>query len=88
MPAMVSVVSVEVLAHYQLRVAFSDGLVRDVDLGYLRDGGPIFEPLRDPDFFATVVVDPEAKTVVWPNGADLDPLVLHGYFQPASKQIA
>jgi len=88
MSEMVSVVGVEVLAHYRLRVAFSDGLVREVELDYLRDRGPIFEPLRDPDFFAAVVVDPEAKTVVWPNGADLDPLVLHGDFQPASRQIA
>lgn len=37
----------------------------------------VFEPLRDPAFFAQVRVDPEAGTLVWPNGADLDPLVLH-----------
>jgi hypothetical protein len=38
--------------------------------------GPVFEPLRDPDFFAQVTVD--HGTVVWPNGVDLDPVVLHG----------
>lgn len=37
----------------------------------------VFEPLRDPAFFSQVRVDPEAGTIVWPNGADLDPLVLH-----------
>ena len=48
-----------------------------------------FEPLRDPEFFAEVRVDPEAHTVVWPNGADLDPLVLHGDYASASdKQTA
>jgi hypothetical protein len=85
----ISVTSVEVLGHYRLRLGFSDGLVRDVDLSYLRDRGPIFEPLRDPEFFAQVRADPEARTVVWPNGADLDPLVLHGDYEPASdKQTA
>jgi hypothetical protein len=47
--------------------------------------GPVFEPLADPDFFAQVRVDNELGTVVWPNGADLDPLVLHGDFEPASR---
>jgi hypothetical protein len=89
MSAMVHVTAVTVLGHYRLRLEFSDGLVREVDLGYLRDRGPIFEPLRDPEFFAQVAVDAEAHTVVWPNGADLDPLVLHGDFESAGgRQIA
>jgi hypothetical protein len=45
----------------------------------------VFEPLADPDFFARVRLDDELGTVVWPNGADLDPLVLHGDFEPASR---
>ena len=80
---MVRVSSVEVLGHYFLRLSFSDGLVRDVDLTHLRDSGPVFEPLTDPSFFARVRVDSELGTIVWPNGADLDPLVLHGDFSPA-----
>lgn len=80
----VKVTSVEVLGHYRLRLGFSDGSSRDVDLaGELR--GPVFGPLVDPDFFARVRVDDELGTVVWPNGADLDPLVLHGDFEPASR---
>jgi hypothetical protein len=79
------VISAVVLEHYRLRVMFSDNVVRDVDLSHLRDRGPIFEPLRDPEYFAQVVVDPEAGTVVWPNGADLDPLVLHGDFDAADS---
>jgi hypothetical protein len=57
--------------------------VRDVDLAHLRDRGRIFAPLRDPDYFALVAVDSDAGTIVWPNGAALDPLVLHGDFRPA-----
>jgi hypothetical protein len=80
----VRVISAQVLGHYRLRLGFSDGSSRDVDLtGELR--GAIFEPLADPDFFARVRVDDELGTVVWPNGADLDPLVLHGDFEPASR---
>jgi Protein of unknown function (DUF2442) len=80
----VRVTSAEVRDHYRLRLGFSDGSSREVDLtGKLQ--GPVFEPLADPDFFAQVRVDDELGTVVWPNGADLDPLVLHGDFEPASR---
>lgn len=80
----VRITSVKVLGHYLLRLGFSDGTCRDVNLvGELR--GPVFEPLADPDFFAQVHVDDELGTIVWPNGADLDPLVLHGDFEPASS---
>src|SRR5205814_8859416 len=37
----------------------------------------VFEPLRDVREFQRVYVDPEAGTIVWLNGADLDPLVLY-----------
>jgi Protein of unknown function (DUF2442) len=82
----ITVTSVEVLGHYRLRLGFSDGGSREVDLtGKLRDH--VFEPLADPGFFAQVQVDHEFGTVVWPNGADLDPLVLHEDFQPASQLV-
>ena len=69
------VLSVVVLPPYGLRLTFDDGLRRDVDLTD-ELWGPVFEPLKDPSFFAQVVVD--HGTVVWPNGVDLDPVVLHG----------
>ena len=43
----VRITSAQVLGHYRLRVGFSDGSSRDVDLtGELH--GPVFEPLADP----------------------------------------
>jgi hypothetical protein len=71
--------AVEHLGGYLLRVTFAGGLISDLDLterfaGHL---GPVFEPLRDVEFFAQVQVDTELGTVVWPNGADLAPEVLH-----------
>ena len=82
----VRVTAAQVLGHPRLRVGFSDGSSRDVDLtGELH--GAVFEPLADADYFAQVRVDDELGTVVWPNGADLDPLVLHGDFEPASRSV-
>jgi len=57
---------------YRIRVTFRDGCRRDVDLAD-KLGGEIFEPLRDLGLFAAAKFDPEAGTVVWPNGADLAP---------------
>jgi hypothetical protein len=80
------VIAVEPLEGFVLRLTFTDGLIREVDLsGDL--WGPMAEPLQDPDYFRQVRVDPELGTVVWPNGYDLDPDVLHGDFEPASRLV-
>ena len=60
------------LKDFTLRIEFSDGSVKDVDLSDELDG-EIFEPLRDPEFFSQVTVNPETGTIEWPNGADLAP---------------
>jgi hypothetical protein len=41
--------------------------------------GRLYGPLRDPFFFNQVRIDPEVRTVVWPNGADFDPATLHDW---------
>jgi hypothetical protein len=81
------IIDVEPLHGYTLRLGFSDGSTREVDLeGEL--WGPMFEPLRDPEEFRKVAVDPELGTVIWPNGADLDPDVLHGDGSPVEPRTA
>lgn len=80
MPELVRVRDVQVLEGFVVRLMFTDGTEREVDLDpYLR--GPVFEPIRsDPVVFRAVRVDPEMGTVVWSNGADIDPDVLyHGW---------
>lgn len=68
---------------YVVRVVFADGEVRDVDIEPLLDG-PIFAALREPALFAQVEVDEFAETVVWPNGADLDPDIIYGGAEPST----
>jgi len=73
----IRVVAVAVLPEYRLRLSFDDGMVTVAD--FADDlWGPMAEPLRDPAYFAQVRVDPESRTVVWPNGYDPSPEVLHG----------
>lgn len=80
---MVDVTNVEVLHDRVVRLQFSDGTERIVDLAPLL-WGPVFEAIaEDDEMFAQVEVDPETGTIAWPNGADLDPDVLHGAFAPA-----
>lgn len=64
---------------HRLWLTFADGLCGEVDLADLLvpPNGPMFEPLEDVASFARVAVDPELGTVVWPNGADVAPDVLH-----------
>jgi hypothetical protein len=47
---------------YAVRVRFEDGTAADVDLYYLLDYGGVFEPLRDPAYFAQLRADAEAGT--------------------------
>lgn len=77
MPNSPRVRSVAVPRAFVLRVGFDDGSSRDVDLGD-ELWGEMFGPLRDPAMFRRATVDRELGTVVWPNGADLDPDVLYG----------
>jgi hypothetical protein len=78
---MVAVTEAEPLEGHQLRLRFDDGSERVVDLAGVL-WGEMGEPLRDPEYFRQVRVDPELRTVVWPNGFDLDPDVLHGDYDP------
>jgi hypothetical protein len=76
------VVGVAVLRPHVMRLLFDDGVVRDVQFTPGEAQGSLLRPLDDPDFFAKVRVDAEAGTVVWPNGLDLAPEVLHGDYEP------
>jgi hypothetical protein len=67
---------VEVLAPYWLRLAFDNGVVKEVDLS-AELYGEVFDPLQDGAFFAQVALNPETGTIEWPNGADFAPEFLY-----------
>jgi hypothetical protein len=62
---------------HNLTLRFDDGCQGDVDIAAMVRFDGVFAPLKDPAYFARVRVDAESGTIVWPNGADLDPLVLY-----------
>jgi hypothetical protein len=68
---------------HRVHLRFADGLAADVDLGYLVDCGPVFEPLRDPEFFRRLEIDECGVTIAWPNQADIAPETLYDHVQRA-----
>jgi hypothetical protein len=77
--------SVEVLGDRRVHLIFSDGTEREIDLSPLL-WGPVFTEIRsDDEVFRAVSVDRELGTIVWPNGADIDPDVLHGDATPVHQ---
>ncbi|MBI4729037.1 MAG: DUF2442 domain-containing protein [Acidobacteria bacterium] len=83
MTAFVRVIAAAPVGKFVVRVTFSNGETREVDLeAFLH--GPIFDRVRnDPAFFNELGVDRELGTITWPNGADIDPDVLFQGLQPA-----
>ena len=72
------VVDFKKLAPFTLRLEFEDGTLQVIDFRpVLR--GELYGPLQNPAVFDQVSLDPEAHTLVWPNGADFDPAVLHDW---------
>ncbi len=80
---LVRIRGVEVLHGFTVRLEFADGTTKEVDLEpYLH--GQVFEPLRnDPQAFRSVHIDEGSGTIVWNNGADIDPDVLYHGLTPA-----
>jgi hypothetical protein len=63
---------------FGLHLKFADGAEGVVDLASelgSRLSGPLFDPLRDPEYFSKVTLAEGAPT--WPNGVDLAPDVLY-----------
>lgn len=73
---------------YVVHVRFEDSTSADVDLSYLLDYGGVFEPLRDPEYFRKLRVDPHAGTIIWPNEADIAPETLYAQAQRHASTAA
>lgn len=78
------------LGEHRLFLRFEDDVEGQLDLAPVLAFTGMLAPLADPDYFAMVVVDPEAGTIVWPNGADLDPDMLYARITgiPVAERLA
>lgn len=73
---LVDVIHAEPLDEYKVFLRFSDGAGGSVDIARLVDWTGVFAPVKDLDYFRMLRLDPELGTIVWPNHADVDPIVL------------
>lgn len=81
LPKLIRVRSASIIKNQIVRLEFEDGRVKEIDLFPLMRG-PIFEELlSEPELFKQIMV--HHGTLVWPNGADIDPDVLYYDLQPA-----
>jgi hypothetical protein len=70
--------SFEIIGPYTLRVHFDDQTDQVINFETVL-AGELYRPLRDLSLFKQVRIDPEVHTLVWPNGADFDPAILHDW---------
>ncbi len=70
------IIAAKYVRDYVIHIRFSDGTEGDIDL---KDElhGPIFEPLREKNFFKQFSIHPDFHTLCWPNGTDFAPEFLY-----------
>ena len=80
------VLSFENVSPYTLRIKFDDNTEQTIDFQPVL-AGELYKPLLDLSLFNRVRIDPEVRTLIWPNGADFDPATLHDWPQQVSELI-
>lgn len=66
----------EYLEGHKLKILFNNNKTKIVDLEK-ELLGPLYEPLKDVEYFKRVSVDEDFITIQWPNGADFSPNFLY-----------
>ena len=82
------IVSVKLVAPYMLELKFDDATTKVINFEPVLHG-EMYSRLKDSSLFNRVAIDPEVHTIVWPNGADFDPAILHNwedYVEEISKR--
>lgn len=84
------IISAKALDDFKIEVEFSDGTHGIISLKD-RLFGPVFKPLKDPDYFARFTID-EFGVICWPNGADIAPDAIYeklkSGFENTNQKIA
>ena len=79
--------SFKLLGAYTLEIQFDDGVTTVVNLDGALEG-ELYGPLKDPALFERVKLDEETGNLVWPNGADFDPEILHDWPERRARFVA
>jgi hypothetical protein len=77
------VIEAKHIKDHRVWLRFDDGACGEVDLSDELDG-PIFEPLKEVEFFRQFMV--RYNTLSWENGADFAPEFLHEKLAPQNIQ--
>ena len=81
------ITSFTIVSPFVLDIRFDDGTRRRIDFQPVLHG-EIYGPLREITTFERVEIDPEAHTLVWPNGADFDPATLRDWPDAGPRMAA
>ena len=81
------VTAFEIVEPFVLNVTFDDRTRQRIDFRPVLHG-ELYGALRDAAVFERVAIDPEAHTLVWPNGANFDPATLHDWPAAGPGMIA
>ena len=71
------VVEARPVGAYRVYLRFDDGVAGEIDLAALITFDGVFAPLRNPERFTELRVEPDIGTICWPNGADIAPETLY-----------
>ena len=77
-PEIYRVTAFQIVGDYKLQITFNDQTNRTIDFAPILIG-PVFGPLKDMELFKQAKLDEDFGTLEWPNGADIDPTVLHDW---------
>jgi hypothetical protein len=80
------VVDFAITGRYIVWTKFNDGVERTINFEPVLHG-EVFGRLRDLTYFNQVRLDEQARTLVWPNGADFDPETLHNWDEKEMAEL-
>ncbi len=85
---LLDIIKVRVLENYCLEITFENGVEGVMDIMNTVTFDGVFEPFKDENYFRKVKVNLDTGTIEWPNGADLDPVVLYAQISEKVIQVS